>query len=161
MNYVRRLAVSGLIVAVGGLGACASMPENIIATPQLQLRDVQVMGLGLSKQDFLLSFEISNPNPFPLPVKHVKYGVRLDGQRFASGETASDLSVPANSSKEFAISVELNLLSTAPRLLSTVRDGVRSEIRYELEGELGIDIPFTPPVKYSNEGTIRLNTGGF
>ncbi len=96
-----------------------------------------------------------------MPVNHVSYGLKLDGQRFASGETASDISVPAGGANEFAISVELDLLATAPRLLSIIRDGTRGAIPYELEGRLGVDIPMTPPVSYRTEGAIRLNTGGY
>lgn len=141
--------------------ACASMPENLVAKPEVELRDVRVLGLGFKNQTFLLSFDIHNPNPYPLPVSHVRYGVRLDGQRFASGHTESDISVPAGGDAEFAISVELDLLTTAPRLLSIVREGVRRDIPYELEGELGIDIPMTPAVSYRSNGSIRLDSGGF
>lgn len=137
------------------------MPEDLIAKPRVELRDVQVMGLGFKNQTFLLSFDIHNPNPYPLPVKHVSYGIRLDGQRFASGQTTSDISVPAGGDTEFAISVELDLLTTAPRLLSIMREGVRRDIPYELKGELGIDIPMTPAVSYRSDGAIRLSSGGF
>ncbi len=159
MNSSRRLAV--ILTLVTALSACASLPENLVAKPEVQLRDVQVIGLGFKSQTFLLSFDIHNPNPYPLPVSHVSYGIRLDGQRFASGQTESDISVPAGGGTEFAISVELDLLTTAPRLLSIVREGVRRDIPYELEGELGIDIPMTPPVSYRGDGLIRLDSGGF
>ena len=161
MNYGRRSALAGILVTVAALGGCASLPENLISKPEVELRDVQVMGLGFQSQTFLLSFDISNPNPFPLPVNHVSYGVKLDGMRFASGKTASDISVPASGTTQFAISVELDLLNTAPRLLSVVRDGARGEIPYELEGQLGIDIPMTPPVTYRTTGAIRLDSHGF
>ncbi len=154
-----RLAI--ILVLFTGLGACASLPENLVAKPEVQLRDVQVMGLGFKNQTFLLSFDIHNPNPYPLPVNHVSYGIRLDGQRFASGQTESNISVPAGGDAEFAISVELDLLTTAPRLLSIVREGVRRDIPYQLEGQLGIDIPMTPPVSYRTDGSIRLDSGGF
>ena len=49
---------------------------------------------------------------------------------------------------------------TAPDLLAIVREGVRREVPYELEGRLDIDIPLTPPVVYRTEGAIRLNSGG-
>ncbi len=146
---------------VAGLSGCASLPENLVAKPEVQLRDVRVIGLGFKNQTFLLSFDIQNPNPYPLPVNHVSYGIRLDGQRFASGQTESNISVPAGGAAEFAISVELDLLTTAPRLLSIVREGVRRDIPYQLEGTLGIDIPMTPPVSYGTEGAIRLNSSGF
>ena len=161
MNYIRRIWKLGLVLVSCGLAACASMPEDIVSSPELELHDVQVMGLGFDSQVFLLSFDISNPNPFPLPVKHVRYGVRLDGQRFASGETESSLSVPAGGTTQFAISVELDLLKTAPQLLTILRAGTRRDIPYALEGELGIDIPMTPPVSYRTDGTIRLDASGF
>jgi LEA14-like dessication related protein len=154
MKSSRRLAIIGLMLALAG---CASLPENLISKPDVQLRDVQVVGLGFNNQTFLLSFDIHNPNPFPLPVNHVSYGVRLDGQRFASGKTASDISVPASGDAQFVISVELDLLTTGPQLLSIVREGTRREVSYQLDGQLGIDIPLTPPVAYRTQGTILLN----
>ena len=92
----RRLTVVGLLATICGLSACASLPENLISAPDVKLRGIQVMGLGFKNQTFLLSFDIHNPNPFTLPVNHVRYDVRLDGMRFASGETPSEISVPAS-----------------------------------------------------------------
>lgn len=155
----KRPTATVLAVTLFGLAACESLPENIISSPEVELRDVEVVGLGFSAQTFLLSFDISNPNPFSLPVSHVSYGIKLGGQRFASGQTASDISVPASGTAQFAISVDLDLLNTAPRLLSVIRDGARTEIPYELEGQLSVDIPFTPPVTYRTSGAIRLGSG--
>ena len=154
----RKRMILGLSLVLATLSACTSLPENLISKPEVRLQGVQVMGIGFTGQTFLLSFDVHNPNPFPLPVNHVSYGVRLDGHRFASGRTASDISVPAKGDSEFAISVELDLLATAPQLLSIVRNGARAEIPYELEGQLGIDIPLTPPISYRSNGTIRLNS---
>lgn len=161
MGERKRLAVAGLLFAICGLSACASLPENAIGKPEVKLRDVQVMGLGFKSQTFLLSFDISNPNPFPLPVNHISYGVRLGGHRFASGETPSDFSVPAAGDTQFAISVELDLLTTAPQLLTLVHDGVRNAIPYELEGRLGVDIPMTPSLAYHTDGAIQVNTTAY
>jgi len=161
MNCTRRPKLIALLLLFAGLAACETLPENLIEKPEVSLREVQVVGLGFNGQTFLLSFDISNPNPFPLPVNHIRYGVKLDGQRFASGNTTSEIRVPADGATQFAISVELDLLSTAPALLSIVRESVRKEVPYELEGELGIDIPLTPPVRYNSAGSIRLASGGF
>lgn len=149
------------VLLASGLSGCASLPENTIASPSVNLSNVQVVGLGFNNQTFLLSFEVDNPNPFPIPVRNINYGLKLDGQRFASGETASDFTIPASGDTRFAISVEVNLLQTAPQLLSIVRNGTRQDIDYELQGRLGVDIPFAPPIKYENSGTIRLNSDPF
>ena len=155
-NRLRKHSLILLVVTF--LGACTSLPQNVIATPRVELRDVQLLGLGFNNQSFLLSFDVSNPNAFPLPVRSIDYGVKLDGKRFASGATESDFTVPAHSATQFAISVDLNLLQTAPQLLAVVRDSSRGTIPYELEGSFGVNIPLTPPVRYRSSGTIRLSS---
>jgi len=146
-----------------GLGAiawfltgCAST-ASFVETPQVSLRNVEVTELDLNSQTFLLAFDVINPNPFPLPISSISYGVELDGYRFASGETRGDFTVPAASDGGFAISVNLNLLRTAPQLLFIVRDGVYQEIPYALKGTFGVDIPFVSPVAFKTSGTIRLH----
>lgn len=157
-RIIVRLQIALLISCVS---ACASMPESLVSTPSVKLSNVQVIGLGFQTQTFLLSFDVANPNPFPLPVSNVGYGVKLDGQRFASGETVSEFTIPADGDASFAISVDLNLLQAAPQLLSIVRDGTRQDVAYELEGRFGVDIRLAPTIKYRNSGKIRLNSNPF
>jgi len=147
-----------------GLGAfawfltgCAST-ASLVETPKVSLRNVEVTELDLNSQTFLLAFDVINPNPFPLPISAISYGVELDGYRFASGETQGDFTVPASSDGGFSISVDLNLMRTAPQLLFIVRDGVYREIPYVLKGEFDIDIPFVNPVAFKTSGTIRLHS---
>ncbi len=138
------------------LTSCAGM-EELVSEPRVSLRQVQVTELDLNEQTFILDFDVTNPNPFPLPIKNVSYGVELDGQRFASGATQSAVTVPAGSDGAFAISVSLNLLQTAPKLLFIVRGGVRSDVPYKLEGRFEVDMPFVKPLSFTNTGTIRLH----
>lgn len=143
------------------LSSCASLPDDLVAAPELDLRDIEIVGVGFKNQTFLLSFDVSNPNPFPLPVRNIGYDIRLDGNRFASGATDCEFTVPAGGETDFAISVELDLLQTAPQLLSVVRDGADRVIQYDLSGQLAVDIPFTPALKYRDSGTIKLGSGPF
>lgn len=137
------------------LASCASM-EPVISAPNVSLRNVQVQKLNFKAQTFLLGFDITNPNPFPLPVSHVSYGVELDGRHFAGGSASSAFTVGAQSDAEFSISVELDLLRTAPQLLYVIHDGVTQDIPYRLKGELGVDVPFTKPMAFESSGEIRL-----
>lgn len=155
-TMARMFAMSSVLLALG-LGGCATTLDNLVKSPGVELRNIQVVGLGFNSQTFLLSFDVSNPNPFALPVRSVSYGLKLDGQRFASGKTPSEFSVPANGRTEFAISVDLDLLQTAPQLLKIVRQSVREDVAYELEGQLAVDIPLTPPLSYRHAGSIRLS----
>lgn len=141
------------------LSACASL-EELVSTPQVSLRNVQVQSLDLAAQTFLLSFDVTNPNPFPLPISAINYSIQLDGHQFAGGDAQSAFTVPASGDGEFAISVDLNLLRTAPELLFIVREGVRRNIPYQLKGRLGIDLPYAKPVSFSTDGMIRLQSAG-
>ena len=142
------------------LAACASL-EELAAAPEVRLTDVELHDLDTDRQTFLLSFDVSNPNPYPLPVSQVAYQVSLDGTRFASGETHCALTIPARGDSRLAISVDLDLLRTAPDLLFTVRDAARRDIPYALDGMLAFDIPHTKPVHFSNEGAIRVTAAAF
>jgi len=140
------------------LSGCAGSLQDLLKSPTVELTSVELVGLGFSNQTFLLSFDVANPNGFSLPIKAVSYGVKLNGQSFASGKTASAFSVPANGASQFGISVDLDLLQTAPKLLTIVRQSVREDVAYELDGELALDLPLTPPVAFRNTGNIRLSS---
>lgn len=146
---------ASLLLATTFLSACASTGD-LISAPEVSLRNVQLTDVELSHQTFLLSFDVTNPNPFPLPISTVSYGIELDSQRFASGRTQGGFTVPASGDGEFAISVELNLLKTAPQLLYIVRDGEKRDIAYELKGELGVDLPLVKPMDFESSGAIRF-----
>lgn len=158
MNMRYRTLNTVMVVILLALGGCATTVQDLVKSPSVELRSVEVVGLGFNSQTFLLSFNISNPNAFALPVRSVSYALKLDGQRFASGQTPSEFSVPASGESQFAISVDLNLLQTAPRLLSIVRQSTRQDVSYELDGRLAVDIPLVPAVSYRNTGAIRLRT---
>lgn len=157
MSAIGRAYFLSIVLLGSALAGCATTVENLVKSPTVELRSVQLMGLGFAGQTFLLSFDINNPNPFALPVSSVSYGIKLNGQRFASGETPGEFSVPASGNGQFAISVDLNLLQTAPQLLSIVRQGIREDVVYELDGRLALDIPLAPAVSYRNSGSIRLS----
>lgn len=143
-----------LPLAMIAMSGCASLPQNALQMPEVRLSNIQPVGLGFDRQTFLLSFDVSNPNPLSLPVRHIAYGLKLNGQHFASGETDCEFSIPANGATTFAINVDLNLLETAPQLLLIVRDSARQDIAYIVEGQLGVDIPFVPAVRYRNSGHL-------
>lgn len=157
MNRVIGIKHIGLGAIAWLLTGCAST-ASLVDTPQVSLRNVEITELDLDSQTFRLDFDVINPNPFPLPIAAISYGVELDGFRFASGETQGNFTVPASSDGGFAISVDLNLMRTAPQLLFIVRDGVHRDIPYALKGTFAVDIPFVNPVSFKTNGTIRLHS---
>ncbi len=144
-----------LLLAIVSLSACAST-ETVIATPKVDLIGVELTAADFRHQTFLLSFDVSNPNSFPLPVRSVEYRVIFDDEKFAGGETRGSFTVPARGDDSFAISVELDLLSSATHLTSLIRGGFRENVSYELRGTLAVDIPFVKPIPFSSSGVISM-----
>ena len=139
------------------LTACVSTGD-LISAPGVSLRNVEIADIDFTGETFLLDFDVTSPNPFPLPVSTVSYAVELDGHRFASGSTAGGFTVPSSGDAEFSISVELDLMRSAPQLLFIVRDSVKRDIPYTLRGKFGLDIPLTEPLRFDTSGAIRMQT---
>lgn len=144
-----------VVACFAALAGCATL-EDAVQPPEIRLTDVELETLDISGQTFLLSFDVSNPNPFPLPISEVRYGIALDGYRFASGAAASEFTVPAGGDGRFAISVDVNLLESAPQLLFIVREGVYREIPYSLEGRLQLGLPAPVSKAFATNGVIQL-----
>lgn len=147
-----------ILLAAAVLASCAT-PKVTVQEPEIVLTGIQVKDIGLSGQNFLLGFSVSNPNPFPLPVKSIRYDIRLDDHKFAGGETQGDFVVSARGDGKFIIGVELDLLQSVSQLASLLRGGRRETIAYDLQGSLAVDIPFARPVPFSSTGVIRLQHG--
>ena len=152
---LRKIALGAVACFAAG---CASTGITV-EKPGVSLQTVEVADIGLGGQTFVLEFDVVNPNPFPLPIRTISYGVELDGFRFASGETQGAFTVPANGDSHFEITVDVDLMRTAPQLMFIGRDGVYRDIPYALEGRFAIDVPFANPVSFRNEGSIRLDAG--
>ena len=149
----RTIALSTVALLATG---CASTGA-IVERPSVTLSNVAVTEVDLGGQTFVLDFDVVNPNPFPLPIRSIAYGVELEGLRLASGETQSAFTVPAGGESHFEITVDVDLMRTAPQLMFVVREGMYRDIPYALEGRFAIDVPFANPVTFRNEGSIRLN----
>ena len=143
------------IVAVLILSGCAGT-ATLVDAPHVRLTSVELESMNFSRQTFLLGFDVSNPNPFPLPVKMVSYRVMFDDQQFAGGETVAAFTVPAGGTDAFQISVDIDILNSATYMSSLLQGGVPDHVSYELQGSLAVDIPFTRPIPFSTSGVIDI-----
>jgi len=145
----------GCTIVVMSMAAC-SASSRILDTPEVRLSGIEMSQLGFNGQTFLLSFDVENPNPFPLPISSIRYHVRLADQSFASGETPTDFMIPASGNGEFDINVKLDLLRSASQLSGVLQTGMREPLTYELNGSLGINIPYVKPVPFRSSGVITV-----
>ncbi len=155
MGHIEFVRKHLLLFALVSLSGCAGT-GNLVDSPRVDLTAVELTSANFRRQTFLLSFDVSNPNPFPLPVKAVDYEVIFDDQKFAGGKTQGSFTVPAGGDDSFTISVDLDFLSSATHLTSLFSGDFRENISYELQGSLAVDIPFVKPIPFSNSGVINM-----
>ena len=149
MSSVLTLLLTTMIASCAGTGIA-------IEEPEVTLSGVEMSNISFSGQTFLLSFDVKNPNPFPLPIRSVRYHLQLADQTFANGETQGDFSVPASGNGGFDISVELDILGSAGQLTGVLRSGMREPVAYELTGSLAVDVPYVKPLPFSASGVITI-----
>ena len=155
MRHIEILRSYLLLLAIVSLSGCAGT-GTIIDSPKVDLTGVELTSANFHRQTFLLSFDVSNPNPFPLPVKAVDYQVSFDDKKFAGGKTHGKFTVPARGDDSFAISVDLDILSSTAHLRSLLGGDFRENVSYELRGNLAVDIPFVKPIPFSSSGVINM-----
>lgn len=157
LSKLRGLPKAVVLVSALVAGGCASS-GSLVREPAVELASVEVIDMDFAKQTFQLGFNVYNPNPFPLPVRGIRYKVRLNDQGFAGGETDGRFTIPADGNGSFAISVDLDLARSGTQFSSLLRAGLRDDLNYELFGDLDIDMPTTPSLRFKSSGTIAVQS---
>ena len=154
---VMKRAISGCaagVLAAALLGACALAPKFV--TPKLSVIDVHVLGGDLWEQRLRVRMHVENPNSTALPVKGLEYTIEVEGQRFASGESAASFTVPALGEAEFDVNVTTNLAGTLMKLLARGPDALAQSVAYRLSGKLSLSQGLMRSIPFEQRGEFRL-----
>jgi LEA14-like dessication related protein len=143
-----RLAPLLLMVA---LCACALAPK--LVAPQLSVVDVQLLGGDFMQQRLKVRMHVDNPNARALPVQGIVYTLEVEGQPFASGESAAAFVVPALGSADFDMNVTTNLAVTLLKILS---GGNTKALAYHLSGKVTLSQGFWRSIPFDERGSFKL-----
>jgi LEA14-like dessication related protein len=126
-----------------------------LTTPTLTVASVQVEGGDLLEQRLKVRVHVENPNDRRLPIKGVVYTLEIEGQSFASGESAASFVVPALGATEFDMNVTTNMAGTLMRLLARGPDALQS-VSYHLTGKISLSEGWLQSIPFEQRGTFRL-----
>lgn len=132
---------------------CALAPK--LATPTLTIVGVRLEGSDLLAQHLRVRVHVQNPNDRRLPVKGIAYTLDVDGQPFATGESAAGFVVPALGAAEFDMNVTTNVAGTLLRLLARGPDALAS-VPYRLTGKISLAAGWLQSIPFEQRGTFRL-----
>jgi len=152
-----RCTSRNVLTSVGGilLASCALAPK--FEVPKLSVVDVQIQSGDLWTQRLKVRMHVQNPNDIALPVKGLAYTIEVDGQQFASGESAASFVVPALGEAEFDMNVTTNLAGTLLKLLSHGPDALGQSVPYRLSGKLSLSQGLLRSIPFEERGTFRLH----
>ena len=146
MTYPKRRAslVSLFSVTVwvvlwgGGLGACATLGKLAFSEPDIQLKSIDITGLGLSGGTMNLIFDAYNPNDYRMRSLRIEVGLDLEGTHFGDAVLEKPLDLSPQNHNQVVVPVRFEWAGVgagARALLS------RQAIRYGLSGAVLLDTP--------------------
>jgi len=124
-------------------------------TPTLTVAGVQLEGGDLLEQRLKVRVHVQNPNDRRLPIKAITYTLEIDGQPFATGESAASFVVPALGEAEFDMNVTTNMAGTLMRLLAR-GPGALQSASYHLTGKISLSAGWLESIPFEQRGTVRL-----
>lgn len=123
---------------------CASLDERLNPIqPRVFVNAIEIEDASLSGLTALLTLDVENPNNFALNARGLDYTMSLAGTGILSGESSSNMSVPALGSGKIEVPVRISyasLLEVLPKIFET---GVAD---YNFSGSIHtrlFNIPFT------------------
>lgn len=132
---------------------CSSVMTDDLQDPEVRLLKVDVVKAKLLEQKFVLRFRIDNPNDLSLPVRFLRYKVKLNGVPLAEGESDRDFTIPAKGHKNFEIPVRTNLWRHLKQIVNMLEDPDKP-ISYQLQGEVKTGWMFGRSVHLERKGEI-------
>lgn len=106
---MRRLMLGAAAAAIAITGACSALGKQAFQQPVVQLKDVQVQGVGLTGGNLAVKLNVYNPNGYRLDATRLTYnlvvGDNTSSTNFANGVLDGRFTVQAGDSTTVMIPV--------------------------------------------------------
>ncbi|MBM3908712.1 MAG: LEA type 2 family protein [Gemmatimonadetes bacterium] len=137
-SFPRRIALLAAFLPLGALG-CARLARSAFQNPVVELRDVQVRGIGLQGGSLDVVLDVYNPNDYRIDVGRVTYTVFADSLKVATGEVTRRVTLDnkATSTVTLPVNFTMRELTQAAGILLQ-----RGSVDYTVQGDFTLATPF-------------------
>jgi LEA14-like dessication related protein len=142
------------LCAAALLAACVLNAQ--LTPPQLSVVGVQILNNDLWSQRLKVRMQVDNPNDRALAVKGLTYTIEVEGQQFASGESAASFEVPAKGQVEFDTNVTTNIAGTLLKLLARGPDTLAQGVAYRIFGKVSLSEGLLRSIPFDQSGRFNL-----
>lgn len=126
----------------------------MINRPDIRIENLEVKNISLTKADLVLNMAFDNPNAFGIRINNFDYGLNINGDRWAEGQSLKNTLITEKGTSQLAIPISLNISEigiSAYRLLTGSR-----ELNYSLNGTFNLGT--THPLL--NQTDLNINRSG-
>ena len=155
-KFTRRTKIAVMLVAMAGMGACATLGMGSFREPIVTFKDLKVRGLGLSGGTLDAYVNVYNPNGFRLDATRLTYNVMVGQNQLGTGALDSRFTVQSNDSTTIRIPIDFTYAGIGSAARQMMNSG---SVPYTVTGDVTVSTPvgnFTVP--YS--GTGRFSAFG-
>ncbi|HEY2066474.1 MAG TPA: LEA type 2 family protein [Gemmatimonadaceae bacterium] len=158
---MRRLMLGAAAAAIAVTGACSAIGRQAFQQPVVNLRDVQVQGIGLTGGNLAVKLNVYNPNGYRLDATQLRYnlvvGDDANPTRLAEGVLDSRFTVQSGDSAVVMIPVSFTYAGIGAAGRQLLNTGA---VPYRVNGDVTVGTVvgnFTVP--YSSTGRFSAFAG--
>jgi LEA14-like dessication related protein len=153
----RILVLATTTVAVLVAAGCSALGKAAFADPVVNLRDVKVVGLGLTGGNLDVVLSVYNPNNFRLDASKLNYRLQVDSTPLANGTIDNRFTVQDKDSTQVHIPVTFSWSGLNAGVRSIFNTGA---VNYRVLGDITVSggpglnftVPFSQTGRYSTLG---------
>jgi LEA14-like dessication related protein len=151
---MRKVAVVAAAIAIASGAGCASMGKQMLREPVVTLKDVRLVGIGVTGGTLDVFLNIYNPNEFRLDGSRLTYQVFADSTAVGGGTLDQQFTVQNGDSTTIRLPLTFTYtgLGAAARQIQN-----QGSVNYRVKGEIEVATPigrFTRP--YDQTGRYTL-----
>jgi len=136
------------------LAGCAGIGKTL-EQPRINLANIRVEEMAGLETAFLVQLRVFNTNDKDLRISGIECDLDINDQRFATGVSKTDVTIPSYGSELVSVTVYTSVLSM---VRSMMRLPQQQELSYRLVGKLRIndESMLLPTLPFKSEGKMSL-----
>jgi LEA14-like dessication related protein len=123
-------------------------------SPEISLKNFELIKMGLSEQTYRLRLNIKNPNAFALPIQSLNYQLFLNKKSFFKGTNNQAVTIPALGEGFIETDVNSNIADVVTGWQEWFSLAKRT-LNYRITGDVGVS-SFAIPITFQHSDKIDL-----
>jgi LEA14-like dessication related protein len=152
----KTVTLAAAAVAMAVTAGCSALGRQAFSNPVVSLKDVRVVGVGLTGGNLDVVLNVYNPNAYRLDATRLTYRVQVDSTPLANGVMDNTFTVQNKDSTTVRIPVSFSWTGLGAGMRSIFNTGA---VNYHVAGDVTVGspvgnftVPFSQTGRYSTLG---------